>query len=123
MAEFVQPKEVIFYKGKNGKVPVRDWLYNLEDTQARRRILRRLRYVEQGNYGDCKKLIGQNDLFELRFDFGPGYRMYFAEDENTFVVLPMGGEKKTQKRDINRATVYWIDYKENRRYEAIPNSR
>ncbi len=78
MAGAARSKKVIFYKDKNDKVPVKDWLYALKDAQTRRRILRRLRHVEQGNYGDWKKLTGQEGVLELRFDFGPGYRIYFA---------------------------------------------
>ena len=122
MARAAQPKEILFYMDNNGKIPVKEWLYGLKDTQARRRIFRRLRHVEQGNYGDCKGLSGQGGLLELRFDFGPGYRMYLAEDGNTLVVLLVGGDKKTQKKDITRATEYWIDYKENQLYETLPEA-
>lgn len=122
MARAAQPKQVIFYRDQKGSVPVKDWLYNLKDMLARRRILRRLRNVEQGNYGDCKGLSGQEGLLELRFDFGPGYRLYFAEDGNTLVVLLAGGDKKTQTKDIARAAENWMDYKENRNYETLSDT-
>ncbi|MEW6237667.1 MAG: type II toxin-antitoxin system RelE/ParE family toxin [Candidatus Omnitrophota bacterium] len=118
----MQPKRVIFYKEENGKVPVKDWLYSIKDTKSRRRIFCRLHRVEQGNYGDCKGLAGCEGLLELRFDIGPGYRIYFAEDGSTVVVLLVGGGKKTQKKDIIRAAEYWNDYLENKRHEAIPNA-
>jgi len=49
-------------------------------------------------------------VFELRFFFGAGYRVYFGEDGDTIVVLLCGGDKKTQRRDIQRAKAYWQEY-------------
>lgn len=48
-------------------------------------------------------------MFELRFFFGPGYRIDFAEDGDT-VVLLHGGDKSSQKQDIERAQAYWQYY-------------
>ncbi len=115
-------KTIIFYKDEKENVPARDWLFGLKDTQARRKILRRLRNVEQGYYGDFKRLTGFKELMELRFDFGPGYRFYFAEEGLRLVVLLVGGSKKTQTKDINKAEEYWNDYKENRNYEELSNA-
>lgn len=122
MAKAAQPKTVIFYKDGKGRVPVKDWLYGLKDIQGRRRILRRLRHVEQGNYGDCKGITGRKGLMELRFDVGPGYRMYFAEDGDTLVVLLAGGDKKTQTQDIENAAASLKDYKEYKRYETLSDT-
>lgn len=47
---------------------------------------------------------------ELRLFFGPGYRVYFAEDGDTIVVLLLGGEKGSQNRDIEKAKAYWEEY-------------
>lgn len=47
---------------------------------------------------------------ELRFFFGSGYRVYFAEDGDTIVVLLCGGDKDSQRRDIQRAQAYWQEY-------------
>jgi len=49
-------------------------------------------------------------LYELRFDFGSGYRVYFGEEGDTVVVLLMGGDKNTQKKDIEKAKIYWKEY-------------
>lgn len=46
----------------------------------------------------------------MKIDFGPGLRVYFAEDGDTIVVLLCGGDKSTQSKDIEKAREYWIDY-------------
>jgi putative addiction module killer protein len=48
---------------------------------------------------------------ELRVDYGPGYRIYFAIEGNRFILLLFGGEKSEQDRDIVRAKDYWRDHK------------
>ena len=105
----VMSKTVIACIDKAGKEPFTQWLNSLKDARSRRRILARLRRIEQGNYGDCKHL--QDGVFELRLFFGPGYRVYFGEDGNTVVVLLCGGDKSTQDKDIQTAVMYWKDYK------------
>ena len=104
-------KKVIVYSDKNGKEPFTKWLNGLNDARSRRRILTRLRRIEQGNYGDCKHL--QDGVFELRLFFGPGYRIYFGEDGYRLVVLLCGGDKSIQQKDILKALKYWNEYKHN----------
>jgi len=77
----------------------------------RRRILKRLYRIESGNYGDCKNL--GDGVNELRFFFGAGYRVYFGEDGDTIVILLCGGDKDSQRKDIEKAKVYWKEYQEN----------
>ena len=78
------PKQVIFYQDQAGNEPVTDWLNRLRDAKTRRRILKRFFRVESGHYGDYKS-VG-DDVCELRFFFGAGYRVYFGEDGETIVV-------------------------------------
>ena len=111
MAEIAQPKQVVVFADRTGKEPFTDWLEGLRDPTARRRLLSRLRRVEQGNYGDCRAL--RDGIYELRFTFGPGYRVYFGQDGNTIVVLLCGGDKSTQTQDIERAKAYWQEYQDN----------
>ena len=68
----------------------------------------RLILESQGNFGLCRKLEG--GIQELKVDFGPGLRVYFAEDGDTLVVLLCGGKKSTQSKDIEKAREYWADY-------------
>jgi putative addiction module killer protein len=66
-----------------------------------------------GNFGDCKSLRG--GLFELRIDWGPGYRVYYAMIGRTCVLLLCGGDKRKQSTDIKRAAEYLKDYLERTR--------
>jgi putative addiction module killer protein len=78
-----------------------NWLAELGDVQARARIAKRLDRLSDGNFGDAKS-VGDG-VSELRFTFGPGYRVYFTVRGRVVVVLLCGGDKRTQRRDIDRA--------------------
>ena len=77
------------------------WYNKLKDTAAKARIAVRIRRMELGNFGDAKS-VGAG-VFELRFDFGPGYRVYYTERNDEIVVLLAGGDKSSQEQDIEKA--------------------
>jgi putative addiction module killer protein len=77
------------------------WLHRLKDDNAAARILVRIRRAELGSLGDCRSVGG--GVMEMRVDYGPGYRVYFARQGDSIVVLLCGGDKRTQQRDIKRA--------------------
>jgi putative addiction module killer protein len=77
-----------------------DWLKALRDVQAKARILVRIRRAELGNLGDAKFFDG---IGEMRIDYGPGYRVYFVKRGDALVILLCGGDKKSQRRDIEQA--------------------
>jgi putative addiction module killer protein len=54
-----------------------------------------------GNPGDVKP-VGSG-VSEMRVDYGPGYRIYFARIERVVHLLLCGGTKATQDADIKRA--------------------
>lgn len=78
-----------------------DWLTNLRDVAARARIAKRLDRIAAGNFGDAKP-VGEG-VSELRFTFGPGYRVYYTRHGNVVVILLCGGDKGSQAKDIERA--------------------
>jgi putative addiction module killer protein len=102
------PKEVVYYSTKEGKLPFRDWFFGLRDADARARITVRLNRLALGLMGDWKSV--QEGVYELRVDYGPGYRVYFGQDGPKVVLLLCGGDKRTQDRDIRSAKKYWQDY-------------
>ena len=77
------------------------WLHRLKDANAVARIVGRIRRAEQGNLGDCRSLGA--GLMEMRIDYGPGYRVYYVHRGATIVILLCAGDKRTQRRDIERA--------------------
>lgn len=79
----------------------RVWLGGLGDDRAAVRIVARIRRLELGNIGDCKSLGG--GLMEMRINYGPGYRVYYEQRGTVLVMLLCGGDKRTQRRDIERA--------------------
>ena len=78
-----------------------NWFNSLRDRQARARINARIRRLSLGNPGDVKP-VGEGVL-ELRIDYGPGYRVYFVQRQQTIVILLAGGDKHTQDQDIKTA--------------------
>ena len=106
----VQPREIQAYRTENGREPFTEWLKSLQDQRAQTIIRKRLARLAGGNFGDYPS-VGEG-VFELRFHFGPGYRIYFGEVDNTIVLLLCGGDKSSQTRDIARAKRYWLAHKE-----------
>ncbi len=100
--------EIVLYQTKNGKEPLTVWLSGLEK-KTRSRIRARILTIQAENLGDYKS-VGQG-VFELRFFFDGGIRIYFGKDGGKIIVLLCGGDKSTQKRDIETAKKYWEDYK------------
>ena len=108
MTKPVQPKTLIVYQDADGNEPFTNWFNSLRDVQGRKRIGARLRRLEQGNYGDCQP-IGEG-ISELRMFFGPGYRVYFGEEDDNIVLLLCGGDKSSQTQDIEAAKAYWKEH-------------
>jgi putative addiction module killer protein len=77
------------------------WLKRLRDKTAVQKILVRITRLELGNPGDHKNL--GRGLIEMRIDYGPGYRVYCTERNNTTTLLLCGGDKDSQDDDIAKA--------------------
>ena len=107
------PRELQIYRTPNGRQPFTEWLTALRDRNTRQRIQFRFYHVREGNLGDYRS-VGDG-VFELRFQFGPGYRVYFGEADNTVILLLCGGDKSSQVRDIKRAKAYWNEFKRHKK--------
>ena len=102
--------KVIVYQTPEGKEPFNLFLSTVKSKQDRARIISRIDRIERGNLGDSKSL-GEG-LFELRFFFGQGYRVYFGVQGTQLVILLCGGDKGSQAKDIKTARLYWKGYLE-----------
>lgn len=78
-----------------------EWLDRLKDANAVARITVRIRRIEMGNPGDSKS-VGRS-VREMRIDYGPGYRIYYVQRGAKIVILLCGGDKRTQRQDIEQA--------------------
>jgi putative addiction module killer protein len=97
------------YLTASGRDVFGEWLSGLKDARTKAKIVVRIDRLAAGNFGDCKPLRG--GLFELRIDWGPGYRVYYARVGEACVLLLCGGDKRKQASDIERAREYLEDYK------------
>ncbi|HEY4210145.1 MAG TPA: type II toxin-antitoxin system RelE/ParE family toxin [Steroidobacteraceae bacterium] len=89
-----------------------EWLERLRDRAARLRIVARLDRLTEGLRGDWRSVGG--GVYELRVDYGPGYRVFYGQDGDALILLLCGGTKRTQDSDIEKAHAYWKDYKARR---------
>ena len=102
------PYELEYYVTGAGKKPFKEWLEGLRDVSGRAKIRVRLDRVRLGNLGDNRS-VGEG-VHELRVDYGPGYRVYYAVDGSRLILLILGGDKSSQERDITKAKEYWLDH-------------
>jgi putative addiction module killer protein len=102
--------EVIIYVKENGEKPFVDWIESLSDKTTRYRIKERLDRLILGNLGDHKYI--SHGVSELRLQFGSGIRIYYGQIKSQIILLLCGGDKSTQKQDIQKAILYWQNYSE-----------
>ena len=102
--------EIRHYVNRAGKDVFDEWLSRLTDARAQAKIVARIDRLAAGNFGDTKLL--RHGISELRIDWGPGYRVYYAMLGRVCVLLLCGGDKRKQSSDITRALGYLDDYKE-----------
>lgn len=91
------------------RCPYEDWLAGL-DSPMRQKMHMKLARVALGNFGLCKSLSGK--LYELKIDAGPGYRIYFALIGVAKILVLLGGSKRAQQRDIEKAKKFLKDFQE-----------
>jgi putative addiction module killer protein len=100
--------EIRHYVNPAGKDIFDEWLSDLDDTRTQAKIAARIDRLAAGNFGGCKSL-GQG-LYELRIEWGPGYRVYYAMMGSASALLLCGGDKRRQSSDIEKAHAYLDDY-------------
>ena len=100
--------ETKFYKTEQGETPFTQYLSKLRDMRAALKIATRINRAQTGNFGDHKS-VGDG-LWEMRIDYGPGYRVYYCFEGDRLVLLLCAGDKRTQPRDIETAGKYKADF-------------
>ncbi|RCV86026.1 type II toxin-antitoxin system RelE/ParE family toxin [Vreelandella rituensis] len=103
--------ELTHYLTADGYDPFQAWLdrTKAKDQRAAMRVLTRLNRLAVGNPGDAKT-VGEG-VFELRIDYGPGYRVYYAKVGERLVMLLIGGSKKRQQADVAQAKAFLADHR------------
>ncbi len=105
--------EIKFYM-ENGVSPVASWIEML-DARDRSQVDTRLARICSGNLGDIKSIGGQ--IYEIRFFFGPGYRLYFIFEGKVIILLLNAGSKNTQQKDIRIARARFVKYQSEEKYD------
>lgn len=101
------------YRTNDDVEPYVVWLLALPDRQAKARIVVRINRMAGGNLGDVKS-VGDG-VWEARIDYGPGYRLYYAQVGRRLILLLIGGDKRTQQSDIAKAHGYWNNWQTQRK--------
>lgn len=101
--------DIQLYETEQEKCPYLQWESRLT-RNTRAVITARLARIRLGNFGDCKSLQGVKGIYELRIHFESGYRIYFAKQGVKVILLLIGGNKSSQKNDIEKAYGYWLDF-------------
>ena len=103
----IGPIAIYYYRASSGRCPFKEWFDSL-DQRIQQIIDARLTRVRRGLLGQADSLGG--GLWELKFDLGPGFRIYYARAGKAVVILLHAGQKKGQAGDIQAAREYWADY-------------
>ena len=105
--------KIEFYVNRNGTTPFLEWIRWLS-SHDRIRVNTFINRVASG--GSRRNLKNLKDgVWEIKLSFGKGYRIYFGKDGDKLILLLLGGDKHTQKKDIKTAKEYWRDYGKQKR--------
>lgn len=91
-----------------GRCPFARWFEGLNAVAAAR-VTVALTRLGLGNFSNVEG-VGSG-VYELKIDFGPGYRVYFGKDGELIVILLGGSSKRRQDVAIKAAQVAWAEYK------------
>ncbi|MBU6454930.1 MAG: type II toxin-antitoxin system RelE/ParE family toxin [Cyanobacteria bacterium REEB67] len=98
------------YLQEDGSSPYKKWFDSLDAEAAAKVVTAKLR-MERGLTSAIKWFDG---IGEYKIDWGPGYRIYLANDGDQLIVLFGGGTKKHQETDIEEAKLLHKQYKDRK---------
>ena len=107
----IKERLVEYFYTPSGKAPAKEWLNSIKDKLTQAILYKRIRQASLGNFGDHKS-VGTG-VFEMRIDYGPGFRIYYGIHNDEVILLLMGGSKRTQVNDIEKAKTYWTLWKDD----------
>ena len=99
-----------YYKTSTGKEPAKEWLSSVKDTLTQAILYKRIRQAGLGQFGKTRN-VGDG-VWELKIDYGPGYRVYYGIHGDELILILTTGSKRTQTSDIKKARAYWIKWME-----------
>ena len=108
--------KVVEYVREDGSNPFKEWFDDL-DAQAAAKVATATLRLEMGNTSNVKWI---GTIGEYRIDWGPGYRLYLGKDGEALIILLVGGTKKRQQPDIERAKNLFAEYKARKAAGAKP---
>lgn len=106
------------YIREDGSNPYQKWFNNLDPVAAAKITVAKSR-LELGSTSNIKWFDG---IGEYRIDWGPGYRIYLAQDGKQLIILFGGGTKKNQQSDIEKARELYQEYKRRKKEESEKNN-
>ena len=101
-------RRIKYFVKENGKSPFEDWLNKL-DSPVQAVVVRIIQRVAKGEAKKSVKAL-KNGIFEIKIPKGPGYKVYFTEEKENLIILLLGGDKRTQSRDLDKVKKYWREY-------------
>lgn len=109
----VKQRTALFFATSRNIEPAYEYIKKLKDPIGRQKIRTNIRKAEKGNFGkegsDYRHISG--DIWELKIDYGPGYRVYFGLENDSLILLLLAGSKKSQTKDIEDSKKYWNEFK------------
>ena len=112
------PIKVEEYIREDASNPYKKWFDSLSAQAAAKVTVAKLR-MELGNTSSIKWFDGMG---EYVIDWGPGYRIYLAQDGDTLIVLFGGGTKRGQQQDISRAKELLAEYKSRKKAQTAKSN-
>jgi putative addiction module killer protein len=101
------------YIKEDGSSPFQVWFDGLDAHAAAKVAVVKVR-LAQGNTSNVKWFSG---IGEYRIDWGPGYRIYLAQEGKDLIILYCGGTKKDQQTDIAQAIALHQEYQQRKRQD------
>ncbi len=106
----IKHRSVDYYRTPAGKEPAKEWLSSIKDKMTQAILYKRIRQAGLGQFGKTRN-VGDG-VWELKVDYGPGYRVYYGIHGDELILILMAGSKRTQTADIKKTRAYWTEWKE-----------